>query len=148
MKLLCDEMLKGLARWLRIAGYDVAMAADGSADRLLIERALAEQRLLLTRDRSLLEIRHAGLIVVLLESNDLEDLAQEVTRKLGIDWLLNPFCRCSRCNTAFVEIKPPADFPPDIKQAFLCPICNKHYWHGGHVRRMRLHLQHWQAAFH
>ena len=25
MKFLCDEMLKGLGRWLRVAGYDTVM---------------------------------------------------------------------------------------------------------------------------
>jgi len=44
-------MLKGLARWLRTVGYDVAMESDGTADRLLVERDLDEDRLLFTRDR-------------------------------------------------------------------------------------------------
>ena len=109
--------------------------------------ALAEQRLLLTRDLSMLEIRHAGRVVVLLESNDLEGLAREVTQKLGIDWLLNPFSRCSLCNTPLQETSRPADFPPDIAQAYRCPTCDKYYWQGGHVARMRQRLERWQKAF-
>ena len=147
VRLLCDEMLKGLARWLRTAGYDVEMEPDGTADRLLIERALEEERLLLTRDRTLLEIRHAMRVVVLLEGNDLEGLAREVTQKLGIDWLLNPFSRCSLCNTLLIETERPADFPPDIEQAFICPACDKYYWQGGHVERMRHRLERWQGEF-
>lgn len=147
MKLLCDEMLKGLARWLRTAGYDVAMEPDGTPDRALIERALSEQRLLLTRDRTLLEIRNAKEVVLLLESNDLEKCAREATRKLGIDWLLNPFSRCSLCNTILIETERPADFPSDIEQAFFCGTCNKYYWHGGHVERMRCKLERWRLAF-
>lgn len=147
MKLLCDEMLKGLARWLRTAGYDVEMEPDGTTDRLLIERALAEDRLLLTRDRNLMEIRHALRVVVLLEGNGLENLAREVTQKLGIDWLLAPFSRCSLCNTPLIETARPQDFPPDIEEACLCTFCDKYYWRGGHVERMRRRLESWQAAF-
>ncbi|MCX7627678.1 MAG: Mut7-C RNAse domain-containing protein [Methylophilaceae bacterium] len=147
MRLLCDEMLKGLARWLRAAGYDVGMEPDGTADRQLIARALSEGRQLLTRDRSLLEIRHAKRVVVLLESDGLENQARETTHKLGIDWLLAPFTRCSRCNTLLAEAARPADFPPDVERAFRCPRCDKYYWHGGHVRRMRRRLEHWRTAF-
>lgn len=140
-------MLKGLARWLRTAGYDVGMEPDGTPDRRLIERALSEDRVLLTRDRQLMEIRHARHVVVLLQGNGLETLAREATQKLDIDWLLAPFSRCSLCNTPFIETQRPADFPPDIEEAFLCPNCDKYYWHGGHVDRMRHRLEYWQAAF-
>jgi uncharacterized protein with PIN domain len=148
VKLICDEMLKGLARWLRTAGYDVEMEPDGTADRLLVERALAEERLLLTRDRSMLKIRHATKVVLLLEANDMESCAREVTQKLDIDWLFNPFSRCSLCNAMLLEIERPTDFPPDIEQAFICPACDKYYWQGGHVKRMRHRLERWQEAFH
>lgn len=147
MKLICDEMLKGLARWLRTAGHDVAMEPDGTPDRALIERAVVEDRLLLTRDRTLLEIRDAKKVVVMLDGNDLESCAREITRKLGIDWLLNPFSRCSLCNTPLLETERPQDFPPDIEQAFICPTCDKYYWHGSHVVRMRHRLERWQALF-
>jgi uncharacterized protein len=147
VKLLCDEMLKGLARWMRTAGYDVAMEPDGTADRLLVERALAEKRLLLTRDSTMQEIRHAAKVVVLLEGNDMESCACEITQKLGVDWLLNPFSRCSLCNTPLLEIERPTDFPPDIEQTYICPTCDKYYWQGGHVERMRHRLEDWKGRF-
>lgn len=145
MKLLCDEMLKGLARWLRTAGHDVAMEPDGTADRCLIERAMAEERLLLTRDRSLLEIRGAQEVVLLLASNDLESSVRELTGRLGIDWLHQPFSRCSLCNTPLVAVERPADLPSDIVRVWFCTTCGKYYWRGGHVDRMRHRLQRWQG---
>lgn len=147
MKLLCDEMLKGLARWLRMAGYDVEMEPDFTPDRKLIERALKDGRILLTRDRTLLEIRHAAQVVVLLNANELEDCVREVTEKLGINWLYLPFSRCSPCNSLLQEIPKPPDMPADIKHACICPTCGKYYWHGGHVKRMRHRLAHWQSIF-
>ena len=140
-------MLKGLARWLRTAGYDVEMEPDGTRDRTLIERALAEDRLFLTRDRTLLEIRNAGQVVVLLENENLEAAARELTHKLGVNWLHKPFSRCSLCNTPLVETERPQDFPPDVKQAFICTSCDKYYWRGGHVERMQLRLERWQKDF-
>ena len=148
MKFICDEMFKGLARKLRMAGYDVKMEPDGTRDRLLIERALVEDRVLLTRDCTLLEIRNATKVVVLLESDGLEACAREVTEKMDVNWLLNPFSRCSLCNTPLEQTARPADLPPDVEEAFICPGCKKYYWRGGHVERMLLHLQRWQKDFH
>jgi uncharacterized protein with PIN domain len=147
MKLLCDEMLKGLARWLRTSGYDVAMEPDGRPDRHLVERALAEKRLLLTRDRHLLQLRDAGRVVVFLEGNELESCAREVTHKLDIDWLLDPFTRCTLCNTPLIAAEREGNVPSDVEGAFLCPHCNKYYWEGGHVDRMRRRLESWQSEF-
>lgn len=146
MKFLCDEMLKGLARWLRIAGHDVEMEPDGTADRRLIERAAAEDRLLLTRDRTLLQIRDAPRVVVLLAGNDLDSYVRELDRRLHIDWLHQPFSRCSRCNTPLVEAVrlPEFSWPTDIRQAYECAACRRYYWHGGHVERMLRRLRHWQ----
>jgi len=147
MKLLCDEMLKGLARWLRTSGYDVVMEPDGRPDRMLVQRALAENRLLLTRDRFLLQIRDAVQVAVLLEGNGLEPCARELTRKLDIDWLHKPFSRCSRCNTPLEEARRAPEWPPDVLQAYHCPTCDKYYWQGGHVERMRRRLEGWQTEF-
>ena len=35
MRLLCDEMLARLGRWLRAAGYDTEIATGGASDRAL-----------------------------------------------------------------------------------------------------------------
>lgn len=142
-KLLCDEMLKGLARWLRAAGYDVAMEPDGTPDRRLVELAGTENRLLLTRDRTLLEIRGAPRVVVLLSGNGIEECARELTERLNIDWLLNPFSRCLLCNTPLIEADRPLGFPPHTEHLCICPTCDKYYWQGSHVERMTHRLQSW-----
>src|SRR3977135_3678526 len=53
VRLYCDEMLTRLGRWLRAAGYDTAIAENGMPDAALIARCVAEDRILLTRDRHL-----------------------------------------------------------------------------------------------
>ena len=51
MNLLCDPMLKRLGQWLRVAGYDVLMLPDGTSDRELVQRAVEEHRVAVTRPR-------------------------------------------------------------------------------------------------
>jgi uncharacterized protein with PIN domain len=46
---LCDEMLHGLGRWLRAAGYDTVIAAGGLSDRALPTCCAEEDRVLLTK---------------------------------------------------------------------------------------------------
>ena len=75
MRLLADENIPGhTIRALRAAGHDVLAAAEtlpGAADRALLERAVAEARVLLTFDRDFgeLAVRELSLMppgVVLL----------------------------------------------------------------------------------
>ena len=87
MRFVCDEMLKRLGHWLRVAGYDVLILPDGSDDRELIERARAERRLLLSSDRRLAEHKHAADRLVLLDCQGLDDCAAALGRQLPIDWL-------------------------------------------------------------
>lgn len=153
-KLYCDEMLKGLGRWLRAAGYDTRIAADGAPDRDLLAAARREGRRLLTRDAALLAHRGAADAVVLLHCNRIDECALEAARRLPIDWLYRPFSRCLLCNTALVP--PPAGqwerIPPRARQRVqsradvsYCPSCDKVYWSGTHSRRMRAILARWRA---
>ena len=58
--MLCDEMLKGLGKWLRGAGYDVLVLPDGSSDRELIQMAVEEHRVPITRGREMARWQMAG----------------------------------------------------------------------------------------
>ncbi len=143
-------MLKGLGRWLRAAGYDTRIQEDGATDRAMLQTAEREARLLVTRDRKLTEFRHTADRVLLLESNSLEDCAQELSRRLALDWLYRPFTRCLVCNTLLVEAgkgaeeQVPASSRPYVGALHRCPTCGRVYWEGGHVRRMRARLAGWQ----
>jgi len=84
-RFLFDEMLKGLARWLRAAGYDTNICQTGANDRAIFTQAKQEKRLLITRDRKFIEFRHAKEIVILLQSNRRPDCAKELTQRLNIN---------------------------------------------------------------
>lgn len=146
-RFLCDEMLRGLARWLRAAGYDTTAAGAGAPDRDLLAQARREGRLLLTRDRKILEHRDAGRHALLLAGEGLNAWARELARRAGVDWTRAPFTRCLLCNTPLTD--PPAGEPPPAEAADngplrYCPRCGKWYWCGSHVARMRRKLAAWR----
>lgn len=145
---LTDEMLAGLARWLRAAGYDTAQAPPGTADGVLVALAAAEARLLVTRDRAILERKAAAGLVLVLEGEGVDAWAAELAAKAGVDWQRAPFTRCLICNSLLVPAPPelagalPAGVHRDGPVCW-CQSCRKAYWRGGHVRRMEARLALW-----
>ena len=138
-----DAMLGGLARWLRILGYDT-FYDPGIEDAELVRRASREGRWLLTRDAGLpREWRVEGCVLV--ESDEPLDQLREVVERLG----LRPaeeraFTRCTRCNAPLEPVGPAEvrDEVPDRvhvrhREFRRCPECGRIYWEGSHVRRMR-----------
>jgi uncharacterized protein with PIN domain len=148
-RFLCDEMLRKLAHWLRAAGYDTDLANEGESDRSLIEKAVNEKRLLITRDRKLVEFRHAPGTVILLHSNNMHSCAKELQVTLGINWFIKPFSRCLLCNTPLTSADPalidsvPKQSRGSVTQLFYCNHCDKLYWQGSHTRRLRNLFTQW-----
>jgi uncharacterized protein with PIN domain len=149
-RLLCDEMLVQLGHWLRAAGYDTLVAHRRAQDRSLVARAMIDDRVLLTRDHKLCEIRDAARCAILLHGEGIEEWVREITPRLEIDWLARPFSRCLVCNTL---LQPAPDLARGrLPQAVLetvdpinyCRQCDKLYWAGGHVRRMLRQLEAWK----
>jgi uncharacterized protein with PIN domain len=140
MRFLADEMLARLARLLRAAGYDTALAAEGAPDEALLAQAEREGRLLLTRDRRLAD--RAGALGVRVVGESATDQARALADHLPIDWLNAPFTRCVMDNAELSEATPVeiAQMPPQA-QALpgpfrRCPVCGRLYWPGSHVKRM------------
>ena len=149
-RLLCDENLAGLARYLRAAGYDTLLAAPRQPDSELLALCQAEDRVLVTRDRRLARSAPSRSRAVLLVGDDADDHALALSRELGIDWTLAPFTRCLVDN---IRLEPAndADLARIPEQSRLlpgpfrkCPGCGRIFWPGSHVRRMRARLQRWR----
>lgn len=151
MKLQCDEMLGSLARWLRAAGYDTALAPPGTTDRELLAQCVREGRRLITRDRALAEAAGTEVAAILLPDGSLDAHARQLAADAGIDWMLAPFTRCLADNTVLdaaaadqlIRVPPPfRDRPGELR---FCPACQRIYWPGGHVRRMTAQLERWRS---
>ncbi len=148
---LCDEMVGGLGRWLRAAGYDTAMPPQGAGDEWLVACAATEGRTILTRDARIAERRLASGRVFRLHGDSLEGWAAQVAAGLGVDWRHRPFSRCLICN---LPLRPhplgPDAVPPrsrgDAGPVMQCPRCRRAYWQGGHHRRMSERLSRWRAG--
>lgn len=156
-KFVCDEMLQGVGRWLRAAGYDTLIASNSEHDARLLQRARDEGRWLVTRDRQL-SIEHPKDrdIIVLLQSNHVPACLEELTRRCAINWCKAPFSRCLLCNEplrqlgeetrALLKRPVPEDVGSTNQTLWYCPACRKAYWEGSHVRRMRAKLRHYNEG--
>ncbi len=152
MRLLCDEMLAGLARWLRAAGYDTALAAPGTSDDAVLAQCRAELRVLISRDQRLAREAGEGLTaVLLLRGEDRDEHARVLTGALGLDWTFAPFTRCLVDNTE-LRAADQGDLAriPAQSRALpgpfrICPCCGRVFWPGSHVRRMRARLERWRG---
>lgn len=151
MRLACDEMLQGLARWLRAAGHDTLVAERGMSDRALLALCEAEGRTLISRDRKLLQIRRRPPVVI-LTTDDLETQARALSAVLGLDWRLAPFTRCLEDNALLRPATPDevARMPASARDLpgpwRACPVCGRVYWPGSHVRRMQARLDRFAQA--
>ena len=138
MRLLCDHMLGSLARWLRFMGYDTAYPEPGP-DRILIQRAEAEGRILLTRDK---ELAGRAPEAVLIRSDRLEEQIREVAAVLPLR-VVDPLSRCSICNAALLAVPGdavgtivPEGVRSRLRAFWQCPSCQRVYWRGSHWDKM------------
>jgi uncharacterized protein with PIN domain len=142
MKLLCDDNLGKLAKYLRMLGFDTFFKVDIS-DSELLGVMLRENRIVLTRDHHLIKRIEPGRFV-LIETDSPEEQLKHVVEslKLPVD-RDNLFSRCLECNEVCVdvakdEIKDEV-FPYIIKthDSFRrCPSCGRIYWQGSHYKDM------------
>ena len=139
---ICDVMLAGLARLLRAAGHDAALALPDVADRQILAQAVEEGRLLLTRDRRL--AADAGPQAFFVHPDRPDEQARVLAATFGVDWLAAPFTRCLMDNAPLrpAEADEMLALPPDLPRPVnACPACRRLYWPGSHVRRMLRRLE-------
>lgn len=145
MEFVLDAMLGRLARWLRFLGYDTLYVRKGE-DTPLLELALTEGRILLTRDTHLIK-RRLPIRCLFIRSDHLVEQLRQVIEELDLP-VEGVGTRCMRCNV-LLELLEKAqaeglvpDFVFRAHQAFFrCRSCRRIYWPGSHFRRMEEALQ-------
>jgi uncharacterized protein len=153
-RFLCDIMLAHLARYLRAAGYDTLLAADGEADARLLLQSEAEERYLLTLDRKILEHGQAAGRVLIFRHAPIESYVRELNQRFCLDWLAAAFSRCLVDNTPLVLAPPqalgglPHPVLPEQGPIRFCPCCRRLYWRGSHARRLFTRLTEFQQLGH
>jgi uncharacterized protein with PIN domain/sulfur carrier protein ThiS len=143
---LADAHLGGLARFLRMLGFDT-LHRNAFADAEIRRLASEEDRIVLTRDRELLKCREIrrGCYVRALKP---EKQLHEVAARYGLGPLARPFTLCLHCNLPLEAVDRAAvvhRLPQKIlllhQQFTYCRGCDRVYWPGSHYERMRLALK-------
>jgi uncharacterized protein with PIN domain len=140
-RFILDVHLGRLARYLRMLGFDSTYRDDWD-DARIIELALAEQRIILTRDIGILKqkrVTHGYW----LRSTQPESQLREVVQALDLGSQMQPFTRCLDCNGVIhaaaretVENLVDREIAERFDRFWQCESCHKVYWQGSHHARM------------
>lgn len=141
MKFVVDCMLGKLAKWLKILGFD-ALFFPVVEDEKLLDLALAERRMLLTRDTRLLE-KARFIQTLFIESEHWRDQVRQVLEAFNLRAMADPFSRCIDCNIRLKDL--PKEKAKNLVTPFvyaqaeifaLCPECGRVFWKGTHHKDM------------
>jgi uncharacterized protein len=148
-KFIVDENVGKLTKLMRLLGYDT-MFFIGETDTQMVSMALAENRILLTRDTHILErraITSGQVKAILVGSDDIEEQIRQVVANLHLDNFL-PFTICLEDNEPLItrtreEVQDRV--PPYVwetqKEYVECPKCHRIYWKGTHWDAMTRRLE-------
>ncbi len=150
LKFIVDHNVGKLAKWLRMMGYDTTFF-NGSDDSLMVATALAEGRVILTRDTQIMKRRvvtSGKLKAVLIQSDKPELQIRQVIDNLSLDCQFRPFTICLECNQPLVakNREEVVDLVPQYvsqtqNQYVQCPACHRIYWRGTHWQAMTQKLE-------
>jgi len=145
MKFIADIMVGRLARYLRMAGYDVLYINTASDDQI-ISKARETDRIVLTRDSLMLarrEFKKGTVKYLFIKDDKLKNQLNQIKSDLKV--LLKPnLVRCIECNRKLIKVRKEDvknKVPPYVyktQQNFLyCKKCDKYYWRGTHYDNIR-----------
>lgn len=144
-RFIADCNVGKLAKWLRLMGYDSRLF-NGSNDSQLVAIALAEGRVILSRDTQIMKrrvITSGKLKAILIHSDEPELQIRQVIDTLDLGSQFRPFTLCLECNQVLVErdkgevkdLVPPYVYQTQ-SQFMQCPACQRIYWRGTHWQAM------------
>jgi len=147
---IADQNVGKLARFLRMLGFNT-LFFTGQDDGELVRLALAEGRIILTRDTHIMErklVTGGRLKAVLIKSDIAEEQVCQVINSLDLRADLRPFTLCLEDNHP-LETRGPEEVktrvPPYVfktqTQYVECPFCRRIYWRGTHWQAMKKRLE-------
>ncbi len=146
LKFIADVHLGKLARKLRLLGFDTYFESNLD-DNEIIRMSLAESRIVLSRDKELINNSRITQGYRILSSDPREQI-REVMIRFDLQNNLNPFSRCIDCNGMIENVSKESVneyLPPKTRQYFdeffRCRGCGKIYWEGSHYENMKKQIQ-------
>jgi uncharacterized protein with PIN domain len=141
MKFIVDHNVGKLARWLRMMGYD-SVFFTGEDDSRMVKQALAEGRILLTRDTGIMlrrAVTSGRVQAILFESEKPEEQIRRLAAVIDLNSEAKPFTICLEDNEPLITTTPAGvkdRVPPYVfktqAQYMECPRCHRVYWRGTH----------------
>jgi uncharacterized protein len=139
---ILDTHLGKLCRYLRLLGFDCLYRNDYS-DPEIIDIAVSEKRIVLTRDLGILKndrVTHGYW----LRSQDSKKQLNEVLHKFDLFSKINEFSRCIACNGKIRKINKNriaenllSNTLQFYDEFFQCTSCKRIYWEGSHFANMK-----------
>ena len=146
LKFIADVHLGKLARKLRLLGFDTYFESNLD-DNEIIRMSLAESRIVLSRDKELINNSRITQGYRILSSDPREQI-REVMIRFDLQKNMNPFSRCIDCNGMIENVSKESVneyLPPKTRQYFdeffRCRGCGKIYWEGSHYENMKKQIQ-------
>jgi uncharacterized protein len=140
LKFITDASLGRLAKWLRLLGYDTAVFSE-EAGRALLKCAAAENRIVLTRRKDMIQRQFSGTLFIITDidiGNQLNHVIETFSLKTDKQKM---FGICLECNLKLNPVNREAvrDLVPlyvyeNCAEYNQCPRCLKIYWMGTHQR--------------
>ncbi len=145
LRFIADAHLGGLARFLRMLGFDTRYD-NAFYDSEVRRIAAGEDRIVLTRDRALLkcaDVTHGCFV----HARKPEEQIREIVQRLQLEHEARPFTLCLTCNAPLEPVAKSAvvdRIPPKAAEFYerfsTCRVCNGIFWEGSHWKRMRMVL--------
>jgi uncharacterized protein with PIN domain len=141
LRFVADAHLGGLARLLRMAGFDT-LYDNNYRDETIEAIAHDDGRVVLTRDRELLKRRtiiHGCYVHTLKAAHQLKELFD----RLDLSSSARPFTVCLHCNAPLRDVDKAEvidQLPPSVRELHnefnTCDVCHRVFWKGSHWKRM------------
>jgi hypothetical protein len=139
-KFILDVHLGKLARYLRRFGFDTAYRNDYQ-DRKIVDQAVSEKRIILSRDRGLLMRKRVKWAHFIWNDDPKKQLAEVFERFQLAQYYHGQESRCVNCNSKLIDIDKEEikeRLEPKTKKYFqdfkYCQKCDKIYWRGSHYK--------------
>ncbi|MDD5321815.1 MAG: Mut7-C RNAse domain-containing protein [Methylococcales bacterium] len=141
-RFIMDVNLGKLAKFMRLLGFD-SLYRNDYRDAEVVNIAVNEQRIVLTRDRRLLYIKHISHGYWVRAVN-VESQIDEVLRRFDLYGSIQPFVRCLVCNGVLSSVakgdildrlEPKTRLYYEVFHQ--CNDCLRIYWEGSHMENMR-----------
>ena len=144
-RFIVDHNVGKLTKLLRLMGFD-AVFFTGIDDADMLATALAEDRVVLTRDTQIMKrgvVAGGQIKAILIEGDRAEYQIRQVIAGLHLLGQMEPFTLCLECNQA-LEARAKEEISDRVPhfvfktqdQYMECPHCHRIYWRGTHWQAM------------